>query len=170
MPARRNIASNLVRFTAVVVGATFMTLWRRLIPASDQKLDVSQHKIERLSELRSEPKYVDVPGTIYNGMRPESSRLLAQEQLNCLIDRLREGLPAKPSKEFALMEFAKTMAEFEAIDTEDREQLLRYLSAIMDVLGIADSDGLLSRWMYGPILGPIFDHVSRKEKLPQYSP
>jgi hypothetical protein len=164
MAARRNIASNLVRFTAIVAGAIFVTLWRRLIPASDQKLDVSQHTIERLSELHSKPKYVDMPGTIYNGMRPESSRLLAQEQLNCLLDRLREGLPTKPSKKFALMEFAKTMAEFEAVDTEDREQLLRYLSTIMDILGIANSDGQLSRWMYGPIIGPIFDHVSRKDK------
>jgi hypothetical protein len=160
MPARRNIASNLVRFTAIVAGAAFARLWRRLIPASDQKLDVSQHTIGKLSELRSKPKYVDMPGTIYNGMRPESSRLLAQEQLNCLIDRLRDGLPFKPSKKFVLAEFAKTMAEFEATDTEDREQLLRYLGEIMDILGIADSDGQLSRWMCGPILGPIFDHVS----------
>ena len=164
MPARRNIASNLLRFTAIVAGAALARLWRRLIPASDQKIDVSQHTIEKLSELRSKPKYVDMPGTIYNGMRPESSRLLAQEQLNCLIDRLREGLPAKPSKKFALTQFAKTMAEFEAADTEDREQLLRYLGEIMDILGIANSDGQLSRWMYGPILGPIFDHVSKKEQ------
>jgi hypothetical protein len=167
MPARRNIAWNLVRFTAVVAGATFVTLWRRLIPASDQKIEVSQRTIEKLSELRSKPKYVDMPGTIYNGMRPESSRLLAQEQLNCLLDRLREGLPAKPSKKFALTEFAKTMAEFEATDTEDREQLLRYLVEIMDILGIANSDGQLSRWTYGPILGPIFDHISRKERRPE---
>jgi hypothetical protein len=160
MPARRNIAWNLLRFIGIVVCRAFATLWRRFIPASDQKLDVSQYTIEKLLELRSKPKYVDMPGTIYNGMRPESSRLLAQEQLNCLIDRLRAGLPSKPSKKFALTQFAKTMAEFEAADTEDREQLLRYLSEIMDILGIANSDGQLSRWMYGPILGPIFDHVS----------
>jgi hypothetical protein len=147
-----------------VAGAALARLWRRLIPASDQKIDVSQHTIEKLSELRSKPKYVDMPGTIYNGMRPESSRLLAQEQLNFLLDRLREGLPAKPSKKFALTQFAKTMAEFEAADTEDREQLLRYLGEITDILGIANSDGQLSRWMYGPILGPIFDHVSKKEQ------
>ena len=167
MPARRNIALNLLRFTAILAGAAFAALWRRLIPASDQKLDVSQHTIDKLSELRGRTKYVDMPGTIYNGMRPESSRLLAQEQLNCLIDRLRKGLPSRPSKKFTLTEFAKTMAEFEAIDTEDREQLLRYLSEIMDILGIASSDGQLSRWMYGPILGPIVDHDSMKEKAPE---
>jgi hypothetical protein len=136
------------------------------MPAADQRLDVSQHTITKLSELRVRTKYVDMPGTIYNGMKPESSRLLAEEQLNRLIDRLGDGLPSKPSKKFALAEFARTMAEFEATDTEDREQLLRYLEEIMDILGIASSDGLLSRWMYGPVLGPLADHDYKKRHDP----
>ena len=96
-----------------------------------------------------------------NGMTPERNRLLAEAQLNRLIDRLRDGLPSNPSKNFALAEFAKTMAEFEATDTEDREQLLRYLEEIMDILGIASSDGLLNGWMYGPILGPQLDRINK---------
>jgi hypothetical protein len=162
MPARRNIALNLLRLAAILAGAAFATLGRLLMPAADQKLDVSQHTISKLSELHVRTKYVDMPGTIYNGMRPESSRLLAEEQLNRLIDRLRDGLPLKPSKKFALAEFARTMAEFEPTDTEDREQLLRYLEEIMDILGIASSDGLLNRWMYGPVLGPQVDHENKK--------
>jgi hypothetical protein len=51
------------------------------------------------------------------------------------------------------------MAEFEATDTEDREQLLRYLGEIMDILGISSSDGLLSRWMYGAVLGSLLSHL-----------
>jgi hypothetical protein len=90
-------------------------------------------------------------------MRPESDRLLAEEQLNRLIDRLRDGLPSKPSKKFALTEFARTMREFEATDTEDRKQLMRYLDEIMSTLDIASSDGLLNHWMYGPVLGPLAD-------------
>jgi hypothetical protein len=167
MSAVSNIALNLLRFTAILVGATFAAFWRRLVPVSDQRLDVSQNTIDKLSELRGRTKYVDMPGTIYNGMRPESSRLTAQEQLNCLIDRLREGLPSRPSKKFVLAQFSKTMAEFEATDTEDREQLLRYLGEIMDILGIASSDGQLSRWLYGPILGSIVDHDSKREKVPE---
>jgi hypothetical protein len=53
------------------------------------------------------------------------------------------------------------MAEFEPIDTEDREQLLRYLEDIMDIVGIASSDGLLNKWMYGPILGPQADKLRK---------
>jgi hypothetical protein len=157
MPARGNIALNLLRFAVILAGAPFAALWRRLIPTVDQKLEVSADTIARLSEMRVRAKYIDMPGTIYNGMRPESSRLLAEEQLNRLIDHLRDGLPSKPSKKFVLAEFAKATAEFEPTDTEDREQLLRYLQEIMDILGIASSDGLLSRWMYGPILGPLVD-------------
>jgi hypothetical protein len=167
MPARRNIALNLLRFIAILAGAALAALWRLLKPTVDQKLEVSQQTIKKLSELRHQTKYVDIPGTIYNGMRPESARLLAEEQLNCLIDRLSEGLPSRPSKKFALAEFARTLAEFEAIDTEDREQLLRYISEIMDILGIGSSDGQLSRWMYGPILGSIVDHDSKEEKVPE---
>jgi Domain of unknown function (DUF4844) len=164
MPARRNIALNLLRLAMILAGAAFATLWRLLIPAADQKLEISQHTVAKLSELRDRAKYVDTPGTMYNGMRPEDLRSLAQEQLNRLIDRLRDGLPSKPSKKFALAEFAKTMAEFEATDTEDREQLLRYLEEIMDILGIASSDGLLNRWMYGPVLGPQADHDIKKKR------
>ena len=99
-------------------------------------------------------------------MRPESSRLLAEEQLNQLIDRLRNGLPSKLSKKFVLAQFAKTTSEFEASDTEDREQLVRYLQEIMDILGIASSDGLLNRWMYGPALGVLADHYYTKRHGP----
>jgi hypothetical protein len=152
------VALNLLRFSMILAGAPFVALRRRLIPTADQKLEVSADVIGRLSELRVQAKYIDMPGTIYNGMRPESSRLLAEEQLNRLIDCLRDSLPAKPSKKFVLAEFARTMAEFEPIDTEDRERLLRYLKEIMAILGIASSDGLLSRWMYGPILGSLVDH------------
>ena len=156
MPARRNIVPNLLRFIAILAGTAFAALWRLLKPAADQKLEVSQNTIEKLSELQSRTKYVEIPGTIYIGMRPESSRLLAERQLNQLVDRLQDGLP---SKKFVLTEFAKTMAEFEATDTEDREQLLRYLEEIMEILGISSSDGLLSRWMYGSVLGSLLSHL-----------
>jgi Domain of unknown function (DUF4844) len=157
MPPRRNIALNLLRLAVILAGAAFASLWRLLMPAADQRLEMSQHTIAKLSQLRARTKYVDMPGTIYGGMNPKSSRLLAEEQLNRLIDRLRDGLPSKPSKKCALAEFGKTMGEFGAADTEDREQLLRYLGEILDILGIASSDGLLNRWMYGPILGPLAD-------------
>jgi hypothetical protein len=109
--------------------------------------------LSKLDELRNLPKYVDEPGTAYNGMRPQSDQRLAEAQLNELIDRLRQNLAATPTKKFALSEFSRTLAQFKPIDTEDRERLCRYLEEIMDILGIESSDGLLNRWLYGPLLG-----------------
>jgi Domain of unknown function (DUF4844) len=153
------VVLNIFRILLILAGAAFVAFWRVLSPAPDQRLSICEHVLTSLSELRSRAKYVEIPGTIYNGMRPEPLRQTSEAQLNSLIDRLRNGLPSKPSKKFVLSEFSKTMAEFEAGDTEDREQLLRYLHEIMDILGIASSDGLLSRWLYGPLLGPLFDHL-----------
>lgn len=152
---------NLLRLAAILASAAFAALWA-LLPTADQKLDFSEDATAKLSELRARTKYVDLPGTIYNGMRPESSRVLAEEQLNRLIDCLLARLPSQPSKKLVLAEFSRTMAEFESPDTEDREQLLRYLEEIMDILRIASSDGLLNRWMYGPILGPKVDRDYKK--------
>jgi hypothetical protein len=166
MPPRRNIALNVLRLALIPAGAALVRVWHLLMPTADQRLDVSRHAIAELSELRVRTKYVELPGTIYNGMRPGSRRLLAEEQLNRLVDRLKDGLRSKPSKKFVMAEFARTMAEFESADTEDREQLLRYLQQIMDILGIDSSDGLLNRWMYGRVLGPLIDHERKKRYDP----
>jgi len=116
---------------------------------ADETLAVSTTQLSQLAETRTKPKYVDEPGTLYNGLRPESARQKAEVQLNDLIDRLHGGLMAVTRKQFVLSEFKKTLAEFEPGDTEDRERLLRYLERIMDILGIESSDGLLNRWLYG---------------------
>jgi hypothetical protein len=107
MSARRNIAIKLACFAVVLVGTALTAIWRRLLPAPDQKLEVSPHTIDKLLEFRLRPKHVDMPSTIYYGMKPESGRLLAEEQLNSLIDRLQSGLPSRPSKKFVLTEFCE---------------------------------------------------------------
>ena len=135
---RKNIFT-LALWAALLAGASIVSyFWRALVPRPDQKLEVTHVTFAKLAALRDRPKDVELPGTLYNGLRPEHARLLAERQVNALIDRLREGLASNPSKKFVLREFAKTMAEFETIDTEDREQLLRYLEGIMDILGIAE--------------------------------
>jgi Domain of unknown function (DUF4844) len=157
----------LVLAAALLAGASVVSyLWRLLVPHPDQRVEVTHVTFAKLAQLRDRPRYVELPGTLYNGLRPEHSRLLAESQINSLIDRLRDRLASNPSKKFALREFAKTMSEFEPIDTEDREQLLRYLEEIMDILGIASSDGLLNRWMYGPILGPQTDKLRKQKQAP----
>jgi hypothetical protein len=127
----------------------------------EDKLTVSTAQLSKLTEMRGEPKYMAEPGTIYNGLRPDSARQEAETQLNDLIDRLCTGLAAAPTKQFVLSEFARTLDEFEPIDTEDREWLLRYLERIMDILGIESSDGLLNRWLYGDHLASLLEQLPR---------
>lgn len=162
----RGRKKKLVVFLAVMLmacAAFASYLFRVLVPHPDQKLEVTQDRLAKLAALRDKRKYVELPGTNYIGLRPEPDRQRAELQMNALIDRLRDGLAANPSKKFVLGEFRITLDEFEPGDTEDREQLLRYLESIMDILGIASSNGLLSRWMYGPILGPVFDRISQPQ-------
>jgi hypothetical protein len=168
MAVRRKYGILTLALAAVLLaGAGVVSyLWRTLMPRPDQKLEVTRATFAKLTELRDRPKYVELPGTPYNGLRPERARVLAESQINELIDRLRDGLASNPSKKFTLKEFAKTMREFASIDTEDREQLLRYLEEIMDVLGIDSSDGLLNRWMYGPLLGPQADRLRKQRQAP----
>ena len=106
-----------------------------------------------LAALKAQPKFVDEPGTIYNGMRPEEMRQLTQARLNDLIERLMYGPGDLPAKRFALSQFAKSPTQFPGYDTEDRERMCRHLERIMEIVGIEHSGGLLARWLYGPILG-----------------
>ena len=131
------------------------------MPKSDQILDITPAVLSTLAELEAREKYVELPGTIYNGLRPEAARQAAQQQINDLIARLRTALPANPSKKFVLTEFSKTMAQFTPADTEDREQLLRYLEEIMDIVSVASSDGLLNNWMYGSVLGALLEQMKQ---------
>jgi hypothetical protein len=54
------------------------------------------------------------------------------------------------------------MSQFPAVDTEDREQLCRYLEAMMDLLQIESSHGLLNTWLYGAVLGSDVNAQSKR--------
>ncbi|MGI9416117.1 MAG: DUF4844 domain-containing protein [Hyphomicrobiales bacterium] len=155
MATRRTIIRNVLRLIGILAVAAVTGLWRVFRPLPDEKVHVTEAALAKLAELGARPKYVDEPGTIYNGMRPEHVRLTAQAQLNDLIQRLSSGLQEKPSKRFVLEEFSRTLAQFEPWDTEDRERVCRYLMEIMDILGIESSDGVLNRWLYGWLLGTL---------------
>lgn len=125
-------------------------------------LHITPETLAKLDALRHRPKYVDEPGTIYNGMRPEGLRVASEAQLNHLIDRLRQRVEARPSKKVVLQEIARTLDEFQGVDTEDRERICRYAEELMDIFGIESSDGLLNRFLYGPILGTILQWLPLK--------
>ena len=111
--------------------------------------------LTRLAALRAEPKFVDEPGTIYNGMRPEQDRRAAEDLLNNLIERLMREAGETLAKRFVLARCAQTLVHFPGHDTEDRERMCRYIEQTVEILGMDKPRGLLTRWLYGPILGTL---------------
>ena len=109
----------------------------------------------RLEELRRTPKFVDEPGTIYNGMRPESDRLAAEYELNGLIDLLINSPGEALKRSMVLAAIARALRTFPGSDTEDCDRMCRYMREVLDVLGIESSGGLLIRWRYGWLLGTL---------------
>jgi hypothetical protein len=113
-------------------------------------------KRQALEGLRREPKFVEEPlPSIYNGMRPESDRLAAEQQLNGLIDLLIGASCGAPKRKVVLAAIARTLKDFSGSDSEDCDRMCRYMRQILDVLGIESSGGLLARWRYGWLLGTL---------------
>lgn len=109
----------------------------------------------KLGDLRLKPKFADEPGTIYNGMRPESDRLTAERQLDGLIDFLISEPGESPTRSKVLAAISKVLKSFPGSDTEDCDRMCDYMREILDILGIESSGGLLIRWRYGWLLGTL---------------
>ena len=63
--------------------------------------------------------------------------------INNLAESLIQTLPNAPHKKTVLDAFEDHLDDFFDYDTEEREQAGRYCEAIMDILGIESSDGVL---------------------------
>lgn len=113
----------------------------------EQSLTVTPEVLQRLSALRSEPKFNEE--NLYPGAPSEGIRLNAEGAVNAMLDRLSVGLPASPRKSYVLSEFLEMLKGFEDEDTEEREQACTYCERVMQILGIESSDGALNTWLYG---------------------
>jgi Domain of unknown function (DUF4844) len=125
---------------------------------------VNERQRAQLEDLRSKPKFVDEPGTIYNGMRPECDRQAAENQVRKLIDRLLADSEPAPDRRAVLAAVAGALKAFPGSDTEDCDRMCRYMREILDVLGIESSGGLLMRWRYGWLLGTFVTLTGRTRR------
>ena len=114
-----------------------------------QTLSINEATLQRLRHLRAEPKFHEDVPTLYPGAPNDEVRSRCERQLNALIDRLTAGLPTHAVKQYVLGEFRTTLTAFESEDSEECDRLLHYMEEIMDITGIASSDGLLNEWRYG---------------------
>ncbi len=113
----------------------------------DQSLIVTPEVLQRLAALRSESKFGEEG--LYPGAPTEEVRLNAERAMNAMLDQLAIGLPQSPRKSHVLSECLEMLKAFEHEDTEEREQACTYCERVMDILGVASSDGALNTWLYG---------------------
>jgi len=66
-------------------------------------------------------------------------------ELDGLLDRLLAGIERHPTKFWVLKQFQKSLLAVDNQDAEERERFRHALERIMDIVGIEDSDGFLSR-------------------------
>ena len=76
----------------------------------DQPLIVTAEILQRLSVLRSEPKFNEE--NLYPGAPTEEIRLNAEQAANGMLDRLSIGLRGSPRKSYVLAEFLRMWCVF----------------------------------------------------------
>jgi len=111
----------------------------------DEPLEVTSEVLSALHSYRAAEKAQLLPG-----VDTQEERAHLSHSLNELTDRLLAGIERNPSKLWVLTEFQRSLAAQEESDTEVREHFGMELAALMDIVGIQSSDGLLS-WYLGGI-------------------
>lgn len=115
-----------------------------LSEVTDEALDIDSRVINALRDFRVADKLAHLPGV---DVQAERDRL--SELLNTLTDELVTGIAKNPSKLWALSKFQCQLEKVQQEDTEAREHFGTELEALMDILSIDSSDGVLSFYLNG---------------------
>ena len=110
----------------------------------DAPLFIVPRTLARLRAFRDGPKLADLPGV---NPSPERERLAVV--LDDLATRLLAGVEAHPTKFWVLKQFQESLETLRDEDTEAREHVGIELERVMDILGIASSDGVLTHYLGG---------------------
>jgi hypothetical protein len=133
----------------IISGITGVTFYVWPTGLADHQLAVSPQMLEKLENLQAERKFDQDIRNLYPGARNESSRVEAQALVDKVIATLRTELPSRPQRSTVLREFKNTLAWVDSGDSEDRDQILMYLTRIMDIVGVENSGELMNVWRYG---------------------
>lgn len=133
-------------FIAGVTGLLFI-IW----PTSpgDHALNITPVSLASLNELQFERKFVEDFPNHYPGAPNESVRAIAQLAVDRLLGELTAELPDNPRRSFVLAKMKAGLVNFQPTDSEERDQLLRYLERILSATGIKNSGELFNVWRYG---------------------
>jgi hypothetical protein len=145
------ILSNIAIALAVIVFAGLSGLSFYVWPTSfnDHKLSVTPEVIQRLRTLQSEHKFGPDRANFYPGALNENKRLMAQAAVDTTIQALIAELPARPQRSTVLRTMKTTLANFDTSESEESDQVLVYLSKVMEICGVESSAELFNVWRYG---------------------
>ena len=115
----------------------------------DQKLTITPAVMQRLRGLQSEDKFGPDIATFYPGAPSEKQRAVAQASVDSAIQSLITELPARPQRSTVLRAMKGTLANFDTSESEERNQVLLYLTKMMDICGVENSGELFNVWRYG---------------------
>jgi len=116
---------------------------------NDHKLSVTPEVLQRLRDLQSERKFGPDSANFYPGAMSENARLRAQEAVDSTIRVLIAELPEHPQRSTVLRAMQATLTNFDTPESEERDQLLVYLTQVMQNCGVDSSDELFNVWRYG---------------------
>ena len=108
----------------------------------DAPLFIVPRTLARLRAFRDGPKLADLPGV---NPSPERERLAVV--LDDLATRLLAGVEAHPTKFWVLKQFQESLEIVQKEDTEAREHFGMELERLMDIIGIDDSDGVVTYYL-----------------------
>lgn len=140
-----------IAFVAAIVfaGTSGLTFYVWPTGLGDAKLIVTPEVVQRLRALHAEHKFGPDRLTFYPGAASEEQRAVAQAAVDATIQSLITELPARPQRSTVLRVLKATLTKFDSAESEERDQLLSYLSKAMDICGVESSSELFNVWRYG---------------------
>ncbi|SFL58427.1 DUF4844 domain-containing protein [Rugamonas rubra] len=144
------LASIAIVFAVIVfAGLSGLSFYVWPTGFNDHKLSVTPDVIQRLRTLQSEHKFGPDGLTFYPGAVNERQRLMAQAAVDSTIQSLIAELPKRPQRSTVLRTMKTTLANFNTTESEERDQVLEYLSKVMEICGVESSAELFNVWRYG---------------------
>jgi membrane glycosyltransferase len=146
----KSLASIVIVFVLILI-AGLSGLTFRVWPTgfNDYKLTVTPEVLQRLHSLQSERKFGPDSVTFYPGAVNERERLRAQEAVDSTIQVLITELPEHPQRSTVLRAMKAALAKFDTPESEERDQVLAYLTKVMEICSVHSSAELFNVWRYG---------------------
>lgn len=116
---------------------------------NDHQLAITPAVIQRLQSLQAERKFELDTTTFYPGARNEEQRRVAQAAVDGTLQALIAELPGRPQRSTVLSAMKRSLADFNSVESEERDQLLAYFGKVLDICGIQTSAELFNVWRYG---------------------